>query len=113
MRWLQADSMINSMRWRHVKLKRSQFTVLTHLQFWLLSALFFLSPLCISCEVLTDLGLSSSSAPSIEEDDPGELIRKARSKLLDDNIQGVKGLWSEWYEELEKLADHRLSLIHI
>lgn len=37
-----------------------------------------------------------------------KLVKEGRSRLLDRHRAGIAGLWSEWYEELEKLADHQL-----
>ena len=36
------------------------------------------------------------------------LAQRSRSRLLDENREGVEGLWRSWYAELERLADHRL-----
>jgi hypothetical protein len=36
------------------------------------------------------------------------IAQQGRSRLLDENRDGIEGLWRSWYTELEKLADHRL-----
>ena len=36
------------------------------------------------------------------------IAQQSRSRILDENRDGIEALWRDWYAELEKLADHRL-----
>ena len=42
-----------------------------------------------------------------------KLAQKSRSRLLDENREGIEGLWRAWYAELERYANHKLKHEHL
>lgn len=59
----------------------------------------------------TTKAFARPSTDTLKRDERAELnslAQEGRSRLLDRHRAGISGLWSEWYEELEKLADHQL-----